>query len=160
MEPIAVGGALVLPGDIIVGDDDGVVVVPPHVIPQVVEVCRRWLLCCLVCAARPPPTTSALSLSLALFSVPRARARSLSLPLPPFFFNRSYMDVIPRVAGWSIAHKIYTHAAAATVLPLPRNPRDIRAGQAHRDWGYREVLSLECGRRTGVPGLAQGNGDS
>ena len=40
MEPIGVGGSLVLPGDIIIGDDDGVVVCPPHVITEVAEYCH------------------------------------------------------------------------------------------------------------------------
>ena len=39
--PIGCGGALVMPGDIIVGDDDGVVVVPPKVAPQVIEYCHE-----------------------------------------------------------------------------------------------------------------------
>lgn len=39
--PIACGGALVIPGDIIVGDDDGVVVVPPKLAPQVIAYCLQ-----------------------------------------------------------------------------------------------------------------------
>ena len=35
--PIACGGALVVPGDIVVADDDGVVVVPGAVAPQLVQ---------------------------------------------------------------------------------------------------------------------------
>ncbi|WP_214316842.1 fumarylacetoacetate hydrolase family protein [Nonomuraea sediminis] len=35
--PITCGGALVMPGDVIVGDAEGVVVVPPHLAPEIAE---------------------------------------------------------------------------------------------------------------------------
>jgi 2-keto-4-pentenoate hydratase/2-oxohepta-3-ene-1,7-dioic acid hydratase in catechol pathway/regulator of RNase E activity RraA len=38
--PIACGGALVQPGDLLVGDDDGVVVVPPELAEEIVADCR------------------------------------------------------------------------------------------------------------------------
>ena len=37
LHPIACGGVLVMPGDIIIADDDGAVVVPLAVAPQLVE---------------------------------------------------------------------------------------------------------------------------
>lgn len=36
-EPIGCGGAVVFPGDIIVGDEDGVVVVPSHLARQIAQ---------------------------------------------------------------------------------------------------------------------------
>ncbi|MET7475329.1 fumarylacetoacetate hydrolase family protein [Streptomyces sp. NPDC005648] len=39
--PVACGGALVQPGDLIVGDDDGVVVVPPELAAELVADCRE-----------------------------------------------------------------------------------------------------------------------
>jgi 2-keto-4-pentenoate hydratase/2-oxohepta-3-ene-1,7-dioic acid hydratase in catechol pathway/regulator of RNase E activity RraA len=39
--PVACGGALVQPGDLIVGDDDGVVVVPPDLATELVAACRE-----------------------------------------------------------------------------------------------------------------------
>ncbi|MFF7777081.1 fumarylacetoacetate hydrolase family protein [Streptomyces tanashiensis] len=39
--PIACGGALVQPGDILVGDDDGVVVVPPELAQQLINDCQE-----------------------------------------------------------------------------------------------------------------------
>ncbi|WP_326758996.1 fumarylacetoacetate hydrolase family protein [Streptomyces phaeochromogenes] len=39
--PIACGGALVQPGDLLVGDDDGVVVVPPELAAELITDCRE-----------------------------------------------------------------------------------------------------------------------
>jgi regulator of RNase E activity RraA len=39
--PIACGGVLVMPGDILVGDEEGVVVVPAHLEQQVAELARQ-----------------------------------------------------------------------------------------------------------------------
>ncbi|MGW2741006.1 fumarylacetoacetate hydrolase family protein [Streptomyces sp. NPDC001450] len=39
--PISCGGALVQPGDLIVGDDDGVVVVPPDLTQELIDDCRE-----------------------------------------------------------------------------------------------------------------------
>jgi 2-keto-4-pentenoate hydratase/2-oxohepta-3-ene-1,7-dioic acid hydratase in catechol pathway/regulator of RNase E activity RraA len=39
--PVACGGALVQPGDLIVGDDDGVVVVPPELARELIDDCRE-----------------------------------------------------------------------------------------------------------------------
>ncbi|MER7183880.1 hypothetical protein ABT404_31145, partial [Streptomyces hyaluromycini] len=39
--PVACGGALVQPGDLLVGDADGVVVVPPELAAQLVADCRE-----------------------------------------------------------------------------------------------------------------------
>lgn len=39
--PIACGGALVQPGDLIVGDDDGVIVVPPDLAEELIADCRE-----------------------------------------------------------------------------------------------------------------------
>ncbi|QMV20985.1 fumarylacetoacetate hydrolase family protein [Streptomyces sp. SCUT-3] len=39
--PVACGGALVQPGDLLVGDADGVVVVPPHLAAELVADCRE-----------------------------------------------------------------------------------------------------------------------
>lgn len=41
--PVVIGGALVCPGDIVVGDKDGVVVVPRHVAEQVAKYAREIL---------------------------------------------------------------------------------------------------------------------
>jgi regulator of RNase E activity RraA len=40
--PIAVGGVLVMPGDIIIADDDGAVVVPVNVAPIILDVAERY----------------------------------------------------------------------------------------------------------------------
>jgi regulator of RNase E activity RraA len=40
--PIAVGGVLVMPGDIIIADDDGAVVVPLNVAEIILEVAERY----------------------------------------------------------------------------------------------------------------------
>lgn len=39
--PIAIGGQVVNPGDIILGDDDGVVVIPKEIAAEVIELCEQ-----------------------------------------------------------------------------------------------------------------------